>query len=377
MASSSKKKKIQQMELQDAKGISRKKWKHTMNPNLFILIKLIIIALIPIFYFVYSPLLIFVFIAYIGLFFLARMAERSMNKSVIKSNHIHISKIDSGVAMIIVIIALCGGLLSATQKNAKSAFQGMPQTEFSQKRGNMDFSSLKKQAEWAQFKQKLINIGSLLTGERNLFKEEKTFKFTPAERPKNFIKDKSEIPELPADFDPSSFGGFGGGGSGFGGGFGGEGNFMPGGGRGKNFNFSFDNIPINYVTSSTMSTISTVLIFSVAGLGLISIFAIYLKKRKFEREMSEVIIETKIELLSEGELERILSFGEETEETKLSKKEINERIKAENIKTKENVFEVETTSINQKDEEIEILNNDAKSDKVNFDIIVYAVQSIN
>ena len=343
MASSSKKKKIQQMEIQDAQGISRKKWKHTMNPNLFILIKFIIIALIPIFYFVYSPLLIFIFIAYVGLFFLARMAERSMNKSVIRSNHIHISKFDSGVALIVVIIALFGGLLSTTQKNVKSSFQGMPQTEFFQKRGDMDFSSFKRKSQWNQAKQKLISIGSLLTGERNLFKEEKTFNFTPAERPKDFITDKSQIPELPADFDPSSMGGF-------------DGNFKPGGGRGKNFDFSFDDIPIDYVTSSTMSTISTVMIFSVAGLGLVSILAIYVKKRKFEREMSEVVIESKIEMLSDGELERILSFGEEIEETKLSRKEINEKIKAEKLKAKEEKIDVDL--INQEDEEIKILDDD-------------------
>ena len=345
MASSSKKKKIQQMEIQDAQGISRKKWKHTMNPNLFILIKFIIIALIPIFYFVYSPFLIFIFIAYVGLFFLARMAERSMNKSVIRSNHIHISKFDSGVALIVVIIALFGGLLSTTQKNVKSSFQGMPQTEFFQKKGDMDFSSFKRKAQWNQVKQKLISIGSLLTGERNLFKEEKTFNFTPAKKPKDFITDKSQIPERPTNFDPGSMGGFGK-------------DFMPGGGRGKNFNFSFDDIPIDYVTSSTMSTISTVLIFSVAGLGLISILAIYVKKRKFEREMSEVVIESKIEMLSEGELERILSFGEDAEESKLSRKEINEKIKAENIKTKELSLINDDSIINQDEENIEILDDD-------------------
>ena len=344
MASSSKKKKIQQMEIQDAQGISRKKWKHTMNPNLFIFIKLIVIALIPIFYFVYSPALIFVFIAYVGLFFLARMAERSMNKSVIRSNHIHISKFDSGVALIVVIIALFGGFLSTTQKNVKSSFQGMPQTEFSQKRGKMDFSSFKRKSQWNQVKQKLISIGSLLTGERNLFKTEKTFNFTPAERPKDFITDKSQVPELPADFDPGSMGDFE--------------NFKPGGGRGKNFDFSIDDIPIDYVTSSTMSTISTVLIFSVAGLGLISILAIFIKKMKFEREMNEVVLESKIEMLSEGELERILSFGEEVEETKLTRKEINEKIKAEKIKTKEqSLFDDNLVIINQDEEKIEILDD--------------------
>ena len=133
---------------------------------------------------------------------------------------------------------------------------------------------------------------------------------------------------------------------------------MPGGGRGKNFDFSFDDIPIDYVTSSTMSTINTVLIFSVSGLGLVSIFAIYLKKRKFEREMSEIIIESKIEMLSDGELERILSFGGEIEETKLSRKEINEKIKEEKLKTKEQNIQIGI--VNQEKDHIAILDDDYK-----------------
>ena len=299
MASSSKKKKLHRMEMQDAQGISRKKWKHTMPPNLFIAIKLVLIILIPIVYFAYSPLLIFVFMAYVSLFFMARLAERSLNKSVIRSNHIHISKFDSGVALIIVLIALFGGLLSTTKKNQSSKFEGMPETEFSQFRGNMDFDEIKKQATLSQIKSSLKSIGSLLTGERNIFAEEQQFNFTPAKPPEDFISDKSEIPEMPEDFDFD---------------FENMGDF-PFGGRGMDFKFSMDNIPLNYVGSSTLSTINTILIFSVAGLGLCSLLSIYLKKRKFEREMNEVIVEGKIKMLDISELERILSFGEEVENT--------------------------------------------------------------
>ncbi len=337
MASSSKKKQIQRMEEQDALGISRKKWKHTLNPNIFILIKLILIALIPITYFLFSPLLILVFIAYIGLFFLARMAEHSMNKSVIRSNHIHISKIDSGIALIIVIIALCGGFMTATKKNQTSNFKGMANTEFSQMRGEMGFSQIKKQMTLNQIKTNLVNIGSLLTGERNLFAKEKSFSFSPSEAPKDFIKDKSELPEMTEDFDPSSFENFDS--SGF------DGKKM-GGGRGRNFDFSMDNIPLEYVSSSTLSTINTILIFSVAGIGLISLFAIYFKKRKFEKEMNEVIVEGKIEMLSDEELTRILSFGEEAEEVKLTQKEINQKIKEEEAMAKKKKIEpVDTSNI--------------------------------
>ena len=387
MASSSKKKKIQKMEAQDAEGISRKKYKFTINPTVFIIIKLIIIALIPFFYFIYSPMLIFVFIAYIGLFFLARLAERSMNKSVIRSNHIHISKIDSGVALIVVMIAVCGGVMSMTKKNVQSTFQGMSNKDFIQMRGDkeesdssdnssfpnfpfgggfgsdqtttddgnenniMSFDKMKKNMVWVKIKQNLVNIGSLLTGNRNLFAEEQSFNFTPSKPPEDFITDSSEIPELPegldfGDLDMSEFGGIG-------------------GGRGKDFMFSMDNIPINYVTSSTMSTINSILIFTVAGMGLLSIFAIFIKKHKFEKEMNEVIVEGKIEMLSNEELNRILSFGEEVDESTINQNEIAEKIKAENLrssKSKNQSFDF----VDEKKQE-EIIEEDIQILNENFD----------
>lgn len=297
MASRAKKKRILENEVQDAKGISRKKWKFTFSPTLFMLIKLILIILIPIVYFVYSPLLIFVMIAYVGLFFLARMAERNLNKSVIRSNHIHIAKFDSAIALIIVIIALVGTIMSANKKVETPKFGAMGDSKISQMFDDGRFKEIKKEQEWNQFVSNLKNFGSLLTGERNLFEEEKSFDFGSMKPPSDFIADKDD---LPADFDfggemgmPPNFGGFK-------------------GGR----KFSMDNIPVDYVSSTMLSTVNTVLIFSVVGFGLLSLILIKLKQQKFEFEMNEVIIEEKITLLSNTELERILSFGEDVVETK-------------------------------------------------------------
>ncbi len=125
MATDAKKKRIQIMEQQDAEGISRKRWKHTLNPNIFILIKTILIILIPIIYFVYSPILILVMVSYVGVYFLAQMAEHSLNKSVIRANHIHIFKFDSAIALIIIVISIFGVCLSTTNKTKDSVFEKM------------------------------------------------------------------------------------------------------------------------------------------------------------------------------------------------------------------------------------------------------------
>jgi hypothetical protein len=68
------------------------------------------------------------------------------------------------------------------------------------------------------------------------------------------------------------------------------------------------------MSSSILSTINTVLIFSVSAVGMLSLVAIAIKKHKFNRDMNEVIYDGTITMLDKGELERILSFGEDIEE---------------------------------------------------------------
>lgn len=288
MASRAKKKRIQIMEEQDAKGISRKKWKFTISPTLFIIIKLILIILIPIVYFVYSPLLILVMIAYVSLFFLARFAEHSLNKSVIRANHIHIMKFDSFIALLVIIIAFAGSFSSINNKNKQSAFGGFNSTQVSEMLGNKSVRNIKKSNKTSQVQTYFTNFFTLLTGERNVFESnEKEFNFGTMKPPSDFVANKEDL-ENKMD---KEMGG------------------RPKGGGG--YKMSIDDIPLEYVTSSTISTINMFLIFSVSGVGLISLICIYLKKKKFEREMEEVVIEGKIEMLSSGELEKILSFGED------------------------------------------------------------------
>jgi len=166
-----KERKIREMERQDAEGISRKKWDHTINPNLFFMLKLLCIVLIPIFYFVYSPVLILLMIFYVFLFFLAIMAERRMNTSVIKKNHIHIPKFDCAIALIVIIIALSGSFMSSSSKSKASMFSNLDSSEITEFVGERNFDGAKTTSFWNTVSKWFINFGSCLTGERNMISQ--------------------------------------------------------------------------------------------------------------------------------------------------------------------------------------------------------------
>ena len=342
MATAAKKKKIQRMEMEDSLGISRRKWEKTFPPNLFIAFKLTLIALIVLFYFIYSPLLFVFMTLYALLFFLARLSERSMNKSVIKKNHIKIPKFDSAVALLIVVVAIFGTFVSSTKKTKAGMFNnfnasqiekmferkeveseddsssensfpfpggGFPGGGFpgggrfpgSGSGGSsskvefepLNFKGIRRKSWLNNFKTYFINMGSLLTGERNVFASDDKgdFKFNmgTVKPPKDFVTNESELPKF--DKENMNFG---------------NGNF-----KRPNMDFSMDNIPLEYTFSSILSACSTFLIFTVVFIGLISVLVIYIKRAKFNREMTEVVVEGKILLLDDKELDRILSFGEE------------------------------------------------------------------
>lgn len=243
-----KNKRIKKMENMDAKGISRKKHKHEIPFKVFFLLKAIGIVLIPIIYFVYSPFLALVIIYYIALYFIAFFCENSLNKSVIKSNYIKIPKFDSAIALIALVIGLYSSITNINDRVGHFA------------------------NTWFQkFVQTIKNIGSLQTGQRTLFGPTSIFKFGPIDKPDNFVP----MGEKP-DFKPEEF--------------------------------SMDNIPVEFMFSQILSTAVTVLIFSIAVFGIISLIVTYLKIKKFNREMTEVTYDA-LFTLDDKEIERILSFG--------------------------------------------------------------------
>ncbi len=324
--------------MQDNLGISRKKWKFTISPKAFIMIKIALILLIPIFYFVYSPLLILIMSAYVGLFFLSIMAEHSMNKSVVKSNHIHFSKFDSALALIIIVIAFASSVSSVFKQSTNASFENFNSTEVSKMVGDRGFKGAKRFAKKSQYKTIFIDFCSLLTGERNIFESEKEiskFNFGTMSPPEDFVSNPDDV----------SFPKFDGNGK---------------GSRPQPMDI-MDNIPIAYVTNSMMSSVSSVLIFSVSIFGAISLIAVYIKKQKMDRVMNEVVLEGKIEMLSDKEMIRILSFGEDAG-IGLNQDELNRKIEIEHQQTLESEADFEIVnnlSTNSEEcDEIELLRDD-------------------
>ncbi|MBQ8425179.1 MAG: hypothetical protein IJX17_04090 [Clostridia bacterium] len=351
MATSAKKKKIQRMEMEDSLGISRKKWDKTFPPNLFIAFKITLIALIVLCYFIYSPLLFVFMTLYALLFFLARLSERSMNKSIIRKNHIKIPKFDSAIALLIVVVAIFGTFVSATKKTksgmfnnfnssqieklfekkpieseevgeeTESSFPGGRFPNFNQGGGSgetetefepLDFKSIRRKSSFNNIKSYFINLGSLLTGERNVFSTDdfgnNKFNMGMVKPPEDFIADKSQLPK----FEGKDM------------------NFNGGDFKRPMMDFSIDNIPLEYTFSSVLSACSTFLIFSVIFIGLISVMQIHFKRKNFNKVMTDIIVEGKILLLDEKELDRILSFGEEVETKIEEKKEPEKETKPNN-----------------------------------------------
>lgn len=261
MSSSAKKKKIKNMEKEDAQGVSRKRYKRTLSFETFAILKGVVLSLIPVMFFLYSPALVLVMAAYVALCYAAILTERGMNKSVIKANHIHIPKADSAIAAVIIVIALVGAVIGAVSVSRPPMLKNFSSSDMANFAGNA--GSFRVGGFFMRIKQVLSNFGSLLTGKRSI---------------SNGLGFGTQSP-------PS------------------------GGGHGG---FSFDDLPLQYLFSLVLSIVSTVLVCLVFLLGCYSLLSAYLKRRKFSKMMNEVIFDGEIKLLSDEELDEILSFGEET-----------------------------------------------------------------
>ena len=304
MASRGKKKKLSQMEIQDSLNISRKKWDHTMSPKLFIILKLLVVILIPIMYFVYSPLLIFLMIAYVGLFFLAILAERRLNKSVIKKNHIKIPKFDSAIALIIICIALVGSMSSVSSKSSSGMFSNMSDEQVSIVVSSRDFGGARSNNFWSSVSKYCTNFGSLLTGERSVFSSSSSFgMMTP---PDDFVVSGDDL-LTNITVEPS----------------------------GERMEMTMDDIPLQYMFSTILSTVDSVLIFFVSGIGVLSVIYIGIKRNKFETEMTEVLIDDGDKSFTDEEINRLLSFGEEEDVNNFSEITIEEKIEQDKIEQQE------------------------------------------
>lgn len=248
MASSSKRKKIREMEKQDAAGISRRRHQRTMDFALYAFLKGVLLAALPLVYFLYSPALVFVVIAYAALAYGAILTERGMNKSVIRANHIHIPKFDSILAAVIVLIAYIGAVMGL--------FSVSHTPKFASGDAGMAFGGI-----LMNLRRALSNFGSLLTGTRNVL----SFGFGAVSPP------SGHVPGAP----------------------------------------SLDDLPLEYLFSLILSVLNTVLLCLMFILGIFSLCHTFVKRRKFAKVMNEIVLDGELKILSDEELEEILSFGEE------------------------------------------------------------------
>ena len=242
--------KIKKLEKEDSLGISRKKLKGAMNEKVFIILKIISIILIPIIYFIYSPLLIFAVIFSSLMIIFANMTEKKINHTYIKSNHMKISKLDSIVAIIVILVTISGAIINSNTKKKMS-------------NDNIII----------EINQSFKNIGSCLTGSRSIFKNNNLGMHFGT---KDF--DPKKMPSSP-----------------------------PEGGRPPK-DFSIENLPLDILFSHMISSINSVLVFMIPISSSITLLLYYRKKKKFDYEMNEIIKDEYINL-DENKMNELFTFG--------------------------------------------------------------------
>ncbi len=197
------KKRIHRMEVEDDLGIKRGvKSKRVMPLNLYKLIKLCLIISIPAVYFLCSPLLIVVVLAYFGMLFVTRGIEKNLNQGLRKDLRILLPKTDSILCILLVIITVASTVVSSVSTTErKSPFEGMDNVQIEESLKDFDFDS--SEFKLNQIWNKIKNAGTLMTGERYLFVSQEGFRggFGGGNRPEGFDPPEGFTPPS-GDFDP-------------------------------------------------------------------------------------------------------------------------------------------------------------------------------
>ena len=166
---------IHRMEVEDDLGIKRGTKKRFVVPNkVYILIKIILIAAIPAVYFISSPLLVVVVLAYFGLIVITNNIEKNYNLGLKKELHIHLPKTDSLLCLLLVLITVVGVVVSSVSMTQRSSmFEGFDDSQLEEVIDEGDFSSA--DFVWMQIWTKTKDFGTLMTGTRYFFQEQRGF----------------------------------------------------------------------------------------------------------------------------------------------------------------------------------------------------------
>ena len=171
----SKKDLIRRMETEDDLGIKRGTKRLLILPNrVYILVKLVLVAAIPAVYFLCSPLLILVVLAYFGLIVITNNIEKNYNLGLKRELHIHLPKADSLLCLLLVIITAAGVVVSSVSMTQQgSMFEGFGEAQLEEVLEDEDISEA--DLVWMQIWTKAKDVGTLMTGTRYFFQEQRGF----------------------------------------------------------------------------------------------------------------------------------------------------------------------------------------------------------
>ncbi len=243
----SKRKEIQRKEVEDALGIKRGvNTKPLISFKVYRIIRICLIAALPVVYFLCSPFIIVVLLAWIALLFITRSLEKNYNAGLKKDLCTKLPKTDSVLCILLVILVSVSATVSSLSTTTrKTPFEGITSEELQEKLDGFDFDD--SQFVWIRIESKLKDIGSVMTGTRWLFQEERGFRGGPG-------------------------GGFGG--------FGGKpdmGNFEPPEGMepptgGKpDMSEMLSNMPFSMVFESIVKAVSTGMLIAIIVVGILSL----------------------------------------------------------------------------------------------------------
>ena len=232
----SKKDTLRRMQKEDALGISRRRKSYLhIDRRVYRTFKIVMAIALPVLFFLYSPALIAATVVYIVVVCIFNAnAEREMNDNYRPDCHVKMPKYDVAAAVAVTALTIIGVVLSqCLSKNAGGMLGGFSTDELADFLGSGKFP-VDFPGGWFAIREVLVDLGSLMTGERSLFS--------------SFRIGMQAPPSMPG-----------------GGGFGGA----PGGGAMPEISLS--DLPLSFVFSTLFSVLNSILLFSVAALALLSL----------------------------------------------------------------------------------------------------------
>ena len=220
---------IRRMQKQDALGIKRRGKNYIrIDRHVYRTFKTVMAVVIPVLFFLYSPALMAAIVVYAAVVCVFNVnAEREMNDNYRSDCHVKMPRYDVAVAVLAVVLTVVGTIVSECfSKNVGGMLNDFSSEEL---KDFMDSGKMPVNFSVGWFKARaiLVDLGSLMTGERSLFSSLRIGMQPPPD--------------------------FGGGGS----------TGMP--------EISLTDLPLSFVFSTLFSTLNSIFVFAVAVLALLSL----------------------------------------------------------------------------------------------------------